>query len=106
MTQHLTTIIYFLLLSHALSQCHAACTVTNRFIGRDSGIMLPVAFKYDVTVKAGTTQRVLNGTIIPALEKALAAKSAPNLIVACAAAGKDTSKFSNIVGIDLDPRDF
>ncbi|KAI2513076.1 hypothetical protein MHU86_1368 [Fragilaria crotonensis] len=94
-----------MVVSHLMLQCHAACTVTNRFIGRDSGIVLPVAFKYDVTVKAGTTQRVLNGTIIPALEKALATKSAPNLIVACAPTWKDTSKFSDIVGIDLNPKD-
>ena len=84
---------------------NAACTIVNRFLGKDSGIVLPVALTYDVTVKAGTTRNVVNSTILPAIEKAFAAKSAPNLIVACAPAGKNTSRYSDIVGIDLDPRD-
>lgn len=100
------TIISFLILSHLMIQgCHAACTVINRFIGKDSGIVLPVAFTYEVTVKAGTQQAVVKSTIIPTVERAFAAKGAQRLIVACAPAGTDTSKYSNIMGIDLDPRD-
>ena len=99
------TILCLLVLANSAIVGYAACTVVNRVIGKDSGIMLPIAFTYDLTVKAGTAKNVVTSTIIPALEKAFAVKSSQRLIVACAPKGTDTSKFSNIVGMDLNPKD-
>jgi hypothetical protein len=101
-----TAILHLLVLAHSAMLGNAACTiVNNRFVGQDKGIVLPVALTYDITVKAGTTRKDVESTILPSIEKAFATKSAERLIVACAPAGTDTSKFSNIVGMNLNPKD-
>ena len=100
------TIFRLLILSHSAILGYATCTVVNnRFVGQDKGILLPVALTYDITVKEGTTKNDVESTILPSIEKAFATKSAERLIVACAPAGTDTSKFSNVVGINLNPKD-
>ena len=104
MTKH-KAILHLLVLAHSAMLGYAACTIgNNRFIGKDKGIVLPVAFSYDITVQADITRKDVN-TIILAIEKAFATRSAQRLIVACSPEGTDTSKFSNIVGMNLDPND-
>jgi hypothetical protein len=83
----------------------AACAVVDRFIGEDSGELVLVTFKYDLTVAPGTTERDLKTTILPAIETALAEKVAPTLIPKCAPTGTDTTSYADIAGMDLDPTD-
>lgn len=98
-------ILTFLILLIAPKVVSTDCVVRDRFIGVDSGNLVVASFSYDLTVKNGTTQAVIQRSVLPAIEKALAEQSAPLLIPDCAQADTDTSQFLDIVGIDLDPTD-
>ncbi|KAI2513058.1 hypothetical protein MHU86_1350 [Fragilaria crotonensis] len=98
-------ILLLLVLAFTAKDVSAGCTVVDRFIGVDSGDFVGMSFKYDLTVKSGTTQADIRTNILPAIEKALAEKIAPFIIPTCAASGTDTSKYPDVVGLDLDPKD-
>ena len=51
------------------------------------------------------TQAGIKTPVLPAIEKALAKKIAPLIVPACATTGTDTSRFPDVVGLDLDPKD-
>jgi hypothetical protein len=59
----------------------------------------------EFTVNNGTSQDLIRKSVLPAIEKTLAEKSAPLRIPGFAPAKTDTSKFLDIVDIDLDPVD-
>ncbi|KAI2490737.1 hypothetical protein MHU86_23835 [Fragilaria crotonensis] len=98
-------LLLLIALSIVAKDVSAGCSVVKRFIGVDSGDFVGMSFKYDLTVKSGTTQADIRTNILPAIEKALAKKIAPFMIPACAASGTDTSKYPDVVGLDLDPKD-
>lgn len=99
------TILTFLILLIASKAVFSECVVRDRFIGVDSGNLVIASFSYDLTVKDGTNQTVIQKAVLPAIEKSLAEQSAPLLIPGCAQAETDTSQYLDIVGIDLDPTD-
>ncbi|KAI2490736.1 hypothetical protein MHU86_23834 [Fragilaria crotonensis] len=72
-------ILLLLVLAFTAKDVSAGCTVVDRFIGVDSGDFVGMSFKYDLTVKSGTTQADIRTNILPAIEKALAEKIAPSL---------------------------
>jgi hypothetical protein len=107
---HFKTTMRFLAIAYSVvtvTLVQGACTLNRQgLIGRDSGSAVIAAFTYDLTVKSGTSNTTIVNTIVPAIERAIARKSAPLVIADCAPTGRDTSSFADIVGMDIKPKDF
>lgn len=103
----LAIFVYSVVVLLLVGTVDGACTLNRQgLIGKDSGSAVIAAFTYDLKVKAGTSNGTIVSTILPAMEKAIARRSAPLIIAECAPTGRDTSDFADIVGMDTKPKDF
>ena len=102
----LMRILHFLTLATVVT-ARAKCTVksANGLLGKDSGIAVFVAFKYDITVEEGTNETDVE-SLLPDVEAAFLETVAPLIIIFCASAGTDINGYSDIVGMDTFPADY
>ena len=102
----LMRILHFLTLATVVT-ARVKCTVksANGLLGKDSGIAVLVAFKYDITVEEGTNETDVE-SLLPDVEAAFLETVAPLIIIFCASAGTNITGYSNIVGMDTFPADY
>ena len=105
MLQFKKTALHLLALSYWGTFAHGVgCNLTIGLVGRDSGNAVFAAFEYNLTVKNGVPQAMVEDSILPSLEDSFARKTAERLIATCAPPGQTVP--TNIVGIDVQPDDY
>lgn len=97
--------LFLLLLGYCTVDAQLCTVDEDGLLGTDSGIAVPMAFQYDLTVASGTDQGIVVSGIIPALEIAFAEVLAIDLITGCDGADSALSS-DRIVGFETAPLDF